>query len=49
MNMQNIAMRGHKFVGREAVMPGIMFEFRIEMCIVGKPELIPNANPADTE
>jgi len=47
--MQNRAMRGHKFVGREAVMLGTMFEFGIEMCIVGKPQLIPNSNPADTE
>lgn len=47
--MQNRAMRGHKFVGREAVMLGTMFEFRIEMCIVGKPQLIPNSNPADSE
>lgn len=47
--MQNRPMRGHKFAGREAEMLGIMFEFRIELCIVGKPLLIPNANPADTE
>lgn len=43
--MQNRPMRGQTFAVREAVMVGKMFEFRIEMCIVGKPLLIPNANP----